>query len=278
MRVKAYAKINIGLRVNSKRADGFHEIDSYFAKITLCDDIELKINDSEETSVSIKGNAGYMENGKPDLMERAAFLFSEASAKHFDLQIAIIKRIPVKAGLGGGSSDAASVLLSLNKHYGNILSEEALMSIALSVGSDVPFFLSHYDIAHVRGRGEILMEAKGLSDYFGLLVFMPEHGVSTKNAYSYLDSLNRDDSFLPELGKSVSYSDFPNDFALIEHSLSDALATAFPHSFASLSGSGSAVYMLVEKGGDYEGIYRKAEEYAVRNDLLLYPAQLLSEI
>ncbi len=278
MRAKAYAKVNIGLRVNSRRNDGFHDIDSYFARITLCDDIELKIDDSDVTSVTVKGNAGYMEKGKKDLMEKAALLFSEAASKHFTLEIAIIKRIPVKAGLGGGSSDAASVLLSLNNHYGNILSEESLFSIALAVGSDVPFFISQFNIAHVRGRGEIIEEAEGLSSYFGLLVFMPEHGIVTKSAYSYLDSLGRDDSLLPELRDRISSADFPNDFALIEHNLADSISSIFPGSFVSLSGSGSSVYVLIGKGLDYEKIYRKAEEFALKNNLRLYPAQFLSNI
>lgn len=106
----AYAKINIGLYVKGNRPDGFHDLDSYFHLIGLHDEIELSFLPAEETSVVIRGNGGYLDTGKEDLMEKALRIFSERSFLNFRAEIDIVKHIPFKAGLGGGSSDAGLVL------------------------------------------------------------------------------------------------------------------------------------------------------------------------
>ena len=154
-KVKAFAKINIGLKVGEKRSDGYHNIDSYFLRIPFFDELTLSLEEGEYR-VEIKGNEGYLEKGKTDIMEKAARLYSERTGKRFSLSIDIDKHIPEKAGLGGGSSDAAAVLLFLNKYFKS-LDREELILLSQSVGADVPFFVSEEKLARVNGIGEIVI-------------------------------------------------------------------------------------------------------------------------
>ena len=103
---KAYAKVNLGLRVLSKRPDGFHPLKTIFHLIDLHDVITLDVSDSAVTEVAVKGNEDYLPPGGVDLMEKAARLFSATSGITFRALITIEKHIPSQAGLGGGSSDA----------------------------------------------------------------------------------------------------------------------------------------------------------------------------
>ncbi len=273
MVISAYSKINIGLSVKEKRDDGFHEIDSYFVRTSLSDTLELEIEASDKLAIEIKSDIEYL-GGKIDLMERAASLYSKESGNLFSLRININKRIPFKAGLGGGSSDAASVLLALNEKY-RAFDGAALESLALSIGSDIPFFIRQYSIAHVRGRGELIEKAKGLASYMGLIIFMPREGASTAGAYSILDSMERDYKNLPPLTDSIDKKDYPNDFELIDNSLVFRLSREFPRQFVSLSGSGSAVYVLIKKRSDYERLYKRANDFALKENLAIYPALIV---
>lgn len=273
MVISAYSKINVGLSIKDKRDDGFHEIDSYFVKTSLSDTLEIEIEDSDKLSIDIKSNLDYLE-GKKDLMERAASLYSSESGILFSIKISIIKNIPSKAGLGGGSSDAASILSALNNRY-SAFSDRELEALALDIGSDVPFFLKPFSIAHVRGRGEIIEKAGGLDSYMGLIIFMPRKGTSTIGAYRILDSMNREYKELPELSESINKEDYPNDFELIDNDLVATLSREFPRQFVSLSGSGSAVYVLIKKRTDYEKIYKKACDFALKANLDIYPAIII---
>lgn len=273
MIVSAYSKINVGLSIKEKREDGFHEIDSYFVKTSLSDTIDIEIKDSDKLLIDIRSNIEYLD-GKTDLMERAATLYSSKSGIVFKVNININKSIPSKAGLGGGSSDAASMLLALNEKY-RAFDDLKLETLALSIGSDVPFFLKPYSIAHVKGRGEIIAKAEGLGSYRGLIIFMPKSGVETKSAYSILDSMKREYRNLPNLSDSIRKEDYPNDFELIDSKLVSEIAKEFPRQFISLSGSGSAVYVLIKKKSDYEKIYKKAYEFSIKENLDIYPAIII---
>ena len=153
--IKSYAKINIGLKVLEKRKDGFHDIDSYFHIIDLYDEIYPSATESRCLSVAIEGNAGYLDRGL-DIMEKAAIAFSKATGLVFSLDVRIKKRIPSKAGLGGGSSNGAAILKYLNEYFSHPLDEKGLADVALSVGSDLPFFISGLSAARVQGRGELI--------------------------------------------------------------------------------------------------------------------------
>ena len=182
MKRLAPAKINLSLRVLGRRPDGFHEIETVIAPITLADEVELE---------RIAGHPGRLEficsdpslpAGPANLAWQAAELFrSHTGCSTAALRITLTKRIPHGAGLGGGSSDAACVLLGLNELYAANMSIEQLSALAAELGSDVPFFLREGP-AVCRGRGEIVEPLPHL-EALHLLLLKPPFPVPTPFAY-----------------------------------------------------------------------------------------------
>ena len=237
MVAEAYAKINIGLIVGERMEDGYHEIESYMALIDLCDVLDMRIEPSSSLSVSISRDVSYLEDGGRDLIEKAAAVFSSRFSITFALSVDLKKRIPVRAGLGGGSADAAAVLRFLFRHFG--VKDDILKTAAL-VGSDVPFLASGFSQALVTGRGETVRRVSGLSGT-PLLLFTPEKGTDTGNAYAHLDSRPRPERHLPPLSFPDKAS-FPNDFELV--SPLPRSSCGFDGAYVSLTGSGSAWYAM----------------------------------
>lgn len=173
----APAKVNLSLRVLGKRADGFHEIESLFVPISLRD--ELEIEPAAEFSFACS------EPGVPaddsNLVVRAARLFAERCGIEPKVRIALTKKIPHGAGLGGGSSDAATTLLALDELFATALGTAELAALAAQIGSDVPFFI-HRSAAFCRGRGE-LVAPQEFKHQLPLLLFKPPFGVPTPWAY-----------------------------------------------------------------------------------------------
>ena len=245
-KVYAPAKINIGLVVGDKRLDGFHNLDSYFMRTSLSDEIWYEIDESNELSISIEGNESYLELGAVDLMEKAARNVYEAVKKPFSIHLRIEKNIPTKAGLGGGSSDAAAVVVLLSSYFN--LSLDDMLSIGESVGSDVPFFITGLSCARVGGRGDIIKEGP-LPEKKHLLLIFPDEAVSTKDAYAKLDSAKRDIKVLPESLSLVNRELFPNDFELVfESEIKKRLEEVVEDDdYYSLSGSGSTWFILSDE-------------------------------
>jgi 4-diphosphocytidyl-2-C-methyl-D-erythritol kinase len=179
MQVLAPAKINLSLRILNRRADGFHEIETFVVPISLCDEIEI-----EEQSIGIDFSCDdpSVPSGHDNLAVRAAKAFFAASGVKAGVSIKLHKRIPQSAGLGGGSSDAASTLLALNELFGNKMSGNELSKIGATIGSDVPFFLVRSP-AICRGRGEIVSPTE-LAEKLSVLLFKPDFGVSAGWAYA----------------------------------------------------------------------------------------------
>lgn len=186
--VAAPAKINLGLRVAAKRGDGFHEIDTVFLTLDLHDEVTL-----EPTAGS--AIEGWTRSDEPDrlgrvppmnphnLAYRAAEAWREATARTDGVRITVRKRIPVAAGLGGGSSDAGAVLRALSRALPGAATPE---SVARRVGSDVPFFAAGLPAARGRGRGERLSEIE--LEPRDLVLVHPGVPVSTPDAYAALSS------------------------------------------------------------------------------------------
>jgi 4-diphosphocytidyl-2-C-methyl-D-erythritol kinase len=150
-RLKAFAKINLGLRVLYKRPDNYHEIRTVFQTISLADELDVEYSPAQATSVEIEGTPHIPDN----LVERAARLVLHTLETDARVHFRLKKRIPAGAGLGGGSTDAAAVLLALPVLAGKAIEPETLHSLAAQLGSDVPFFL-HGGTALGLGRGEEL--------------------------------------------------------------------------------------------------------------------------
>lgn len=241
---RAYAKVNIGLKVGERRPDGYHNIDSYFLKIPFYDELDLSLEEGD-FCVFIEGNEGYLSSSE-DLMAKAARLYKEKTGIGFRLHITINKMIPTQAGLGGGSSDAALILLFLNEKY-KALNKEELMSLAKNVGADVPFFVSGEKVARVGGIGEVITPLQWNLPYEYIYLFRAKgSGVSTKDAYRRLDEREVELSILPPLSYPLTRASFPNDFEILEgREMVDALkAELDSDDYLSLSGSGSVWFLL----------------------------------
>jgi 4-diphosphocytidyl-2-C-methyl-D-erythritol kinase len=181
-RVPSFAKLNLSLLVLYKRPDGFHELRSVFQTISLADEIGIRFRRARQTSIRLAGNVDIPDN----LIVRAARLCLEEMRITAAIDFELDKRIPMGAGLGGGSSNAATVLTVLPRLAGKAIPVERLMVLAAQLGSDVPFFLLG-GTAAVMGRGEELYPLEDARARYGLVV-SPEIHVSTPDAYRVLSA------------------------------------------------------------------------------------------
>jgi len=172
------AKINLRLEILRKREDGYHELRTIFQKISLSDTLHFTLK--KERGVSIDTNHPNLPTGKKNLVYQASRLILERSASRGGVHIEIEKRIPLGAGLGGGSSNAATTLKALNQLFEMNLSEKELMGMGLEVGADVPFFFLK-SAAIGSGIGERLKKVE-LPDLWYVLIY-PNFEVSTRWAY-----------------------------------------------------------------------------------------------
>ncbi len=179
-RVRALAKINLGLKVLNRRPDGYHELRTVFQTISLADVIEFEFTPARRRSIELTSSVEIPDN----LMLRAAEGVMEAARVSGRLRMRLVKRIPMGGGLGGGSTDAAAVLLALPALAGRRLSRPALLELAARLGSDVPFFLEG-GTAVAAGRGCEVYPLAATPRAAGLVVAPPLH-VSTREAYRHL--------------------------------------------------------------------------------------------
>jgi 4-diphosphocytidyl-2-C-methyl-D-erythritol kinase len=196
MQVLAPAKINLSLRILRCRSDGFHEIETLIAPISLCDEIQINQR-SGKKRIEFQCDDPSVQKGDDNLVVRAAKLFFERTKLGGAISIALKKKIPHGAGLGGGSSDAASTLFALNEVFDAKLGREALAKMAKEIGSDVPFFIFE-SAAMCKGRGELVSPTR-LREQLSVLLLKPRFGVPTQWAYSRW----RDSREVP----GVSYAD-----------------------------------------------------------------------
>ena len=179
------SKINIGLAITGKREDGYHDIDSIFQSIRLSDSIYF----AKHHSVVFSGGAPelpeYMQKlvtyGEENLALKALRALQAYTGCKAGAAIHLLKRVPIQAGLGGGSADAAAMLVGLNRFWDLRLTQEELLQIGATLGSDVPFLLQG-GTARGTGRGEILTHGKSPDPHWLLLV-KPKVSVSTAAAY-----------------------------------------------------------------------------------------------
>jgi len=179
MRVLAPAKINLSLKILSRREDGFHEIETLIAPVSLRDEINI---DKKEKGIEFRCDDPSVPQGDDNLVVRAANRFFAATKLTPAVSIDLKKKIPHGAGLGGGSSDAAATLLALNRLFETNLAREELAKLGSEIGSDVPFFIFE-SAATCRGRGEIVSPVQ-LPEQLPILLLKPDFVVATAWAYS----------------------------------------------------------------------------------------------
>jgi len=153
MTIRAYAKINLDLRLQKRRPDGFHPIDTFFIRVDVADSLNAELTTDAKLSLQIEGD-NQLSTGADNLVLRAARAL-QSHAPNLGAHLRLKKVIPQGAGLGGGSSDAAAALCLLRKLWSLPLPDAELSKIGAELGSDVPFFLQPY-AARATGRGEIL--------------------------------------------------------------------------------------------------------------------------
>lgn len=250
---KAYAKINIGLKIVGKREDGYHDIETTLATINLSDSITF-----EQTKHGISVESQGLDIPLEDnLCYRAAERFMRKYRIAKGVRIRLIKNIPVGGGLGGGSSDAACVLRGLSRLYNVKTSDEDLMALSREIGADVPFFIKG-GAAYARGRGDMLTYFK--LPRMSLIIYYPGYPISTEWAYNEHDNslLTREPTLdkITEEGnkkkkKRVSF-DLNNDFEKVVFRKHPDLLDVKTNLVAcgilcvSLSGSGSCLFALVD--------------------------------
>lgn len=244
----APAKLNLFLHVTGRRPDGKHLLQSAFVLINLCDTIDITLRDDDR----IVRTGDVVGDIEKDLCVRAARALQSATGMRLGAEIHLEKRIPSQAGMGGGSSDAATVLLALNRLWNLGLSRTELMRLGLTLGADVPFFLFGQN-AWAEGIGDELRPISLPSSQF--LVVWPGRGLSTAEIFSH-PSLTRN----TKSEKMEAFSDFVrhhgsplfghNDLQIVaerlEPRVSDALTRIRQGGFeARMTGSGSAVFAEV---------------------------------
>ena len=183
---KAYAKLNISLDVSKPRTDGYHDMCMVMQAVSLCDDVEVTVN--ETGRVRAYSNLPFIPQDDRNLAVKAAKLYFDAAQKTgFGAEIRMNKRIPVGAGMAGGSTDAAATLRALNAFFGNELNTDDLMAVAGKTGSDVPFCLLG-GTALAEGRGEILTPLNAFPECT-FVICKPEFSVSTPEFFHALDKI-----------------------------------------------------------------------------------------
>lgn len=182
MKVKALAKINLGLDVLGKRADGYHEIRMIMQTIHLYD--QLIITKKKEPSISIETNLDFLPVNENNLVYRAAKLMKEQYSIKEGVHVVLKKHIPVAAGMAGGSTDAAAVMYGMNELFGILAKRQKLMELGVKIGADVPFCLMR-GTALAEGIGEKLKSLPPVPKC-PVLIAKPGIGISTKYVYENL--------------------------------------------------------------------------------------------
>ena len=246
--IKSPSKVNLGLKVLNKRPDNFHNILSIFIELNLYDTIDFYSNKTLE----ILSKGIYLApNNQNNIIYKAVNIFSKEFDINVNYKIVLNKNIPIGAGLGGGSSNAAKTLVALSQINNLNLSKENLCNIGNQIGSDVPFFIRG-GIKEVTGKGEIIntINYSVLKNKIFLLVF-PNISISTKWAYSeikkHLEPKKIRHKFSP-LTDKVNWALFENDFehivCLTYPEIRDIKKMLYKTGalYSSLSGSGSTMF------------------------------------
>ncbi len=255
IQVRAFAKVNLGLKVLGNRPDGYHEIRTIYQTVSLADDMEASVS-SHRGGISLKCDQPGLPSGPGNLVYRAAALWRRARGFKSGVTLRLRKRIPVGAGLGGGSSDAAVTLVALERLTGNRLAPSKLIELAAGLGSDVPLFLQGGRVLGC-GRGEEIYPLADLPARPCLIAF-PGFGVSTAEAYQAIDLQLTSGAEKHRINSLGMRSPFPleewgpaeNDFETFVFARWPELAKVKGRLIragaetASLTGSGSALYAV----------------------------------
>jgi 4-diphosphocytidyl-2-C-methyl-D-erythritol kinase len=278
MQLYAPAKINLWLEIKGRRDDGFHEIETLMSPISLADCVTIERVDGEG-GISFSCDDSSLPGGEENLVVRAVKLFQKSTKTSGGLSISLEKKIPHGAGLGGGSSDAATTLLGLNELFETRLGQKDLMELAAQLGSDIPFFIAQ-SAAVCRGRGEIVSPVK-LPAALRLLLVKPDFSAPTPSAYARWKN-SRELVGVDYAPQEFSGVRFTNDlerpvfekFVLLAY-LKTWLRQQPEVGAALLSGSGSTVFAVLRDGAEADQLSARVGE-GIDPKLWVYPTAPLA--
>lgn len=268
--LQAQAKVNLRLRILAREESGFHQIETLFLRLRLSDTVRIRrVERGRSLDVSGDFDRTTIGPAEKNLAWRAATAYLDASGDRRGVAIELEKHIPIGGGLGGGSADAAGVLRLLEAMSAEPLGPRKLLSIAATLGADVPFLASECVYALAWGRGERLLALRPPAERAVLLV-VPDFGVNTSEAYQWLDA-DRDagcagaDSVLLDAGmlgewdeiRAVAANDFEASVASRRHQVApivDVLRALDASLFAQMSGSGSTLFAVAKEDADFRDL------------------------
>jgi 4-diphosphocytidyl-2-C-methyl-D-erythritol kinase len=267
----ARAKVNLALEVISKRRDGYHDLETVFQSIDLFDILDIELN--RTGCIEISSTDPDVPSDESNLCYKAIHRMRAYAGTDLGATIRLDKRIPRAAGLGGGSSDAAAVILAVNQGLRLGLSREELEKAALDLGSDVPFML-YGGTMFARGRGEILTRLTPLRSGFFLIV-KPPVDIATAEVFKKVNfQLTRHRYRFNLKAVNALLARFPNVTLSFRNALEDVVCPSYPMvyevleellasnpHFAAMSGSGSALFAIF---GSEKRAAQLAEQYSVR--------------
>lgn len=275
MLLSAPAKINLLLDVLGKRGDGYHELHSVMLSISLCDTVELMVVPAKESLIRVCTDRSYLPADERNTAWKAAARYLAAVGQTAEVDIRLRKSIPVGAGLGGSSADAAAVLWGMDRLMGNGMDEREKIALAASVGADVPFMMQG-GCAEANGIGEQL-RALPVPAGLPIVISKPRPSASTKAIFTNLDALV--DPFHPDAGKmldAVQRNDWQGIGEAVGNTLESVTAALCPDVTrlkqmfeqcgalgTAMSGSGTAVFGIFAS--------ESAASAAVRNISRRYP-------
>lgn len=253
---KAFAKANLFLRVLAKEASGYHGIETLFCLLDLADDLTAERREGGAVTITVRG--ADVGPDTDNLAVRAADMVLQATGRRFGVHLTLDKRIPLQAGLGGGSSDAAAALHLVNQLAGNAVPHHELLQFAARLGSDVPFPFSEARLALAWGHGERMMRLAPLPAAPALLLVPPE-GMPTAEAYAWIDEAagtSRRGGVVLEPDALRKWSDVArmagNDFEAPLFARRPALRAAFE----ALAGTHPLLCRLTGSGSAFLAVYR----------------------
>jgi 4-diphosphocytidyl-2-C-methyl-D-erythritol kinase len=273
----APAKLNLSLGVVARRDDGFHEIDSLMVAVTLCDTLQLRPRRDSKCTLQVtfagrlataEGSALARDVPEDDrnLAVRAAKALARVAGIDRGLEIGLVKRIPSQAGLGGGSSDAAAVLLAASRLWGLELGHRRLVEIAAELGSDVPWFLTAGG-GIATGRGEHIETVAGLPDW-PVVIAVPAEGLSTAAVYAGCTPEPQQQGRSRQLVDAMRSGRFDDAFEMMHNTLQAPAVAASPAverllfsmktagaSRPMVTGSGSGCFALTPTEEEAQALY-----------------------
>ncbi|MEW6428395.1 MAG: 4-(cytidine 5'-diphospho)-2-C-methyl-D-erythritol kinase [Thermodesulfobacteriota bacterium] len=259
LKLSAPAKINLTLFVTGRRADGYHQLDMLMVKLALADGVELR---RRRAGIVVHCPDSDLPEDGGNLVHRAAAAALGLGGVDGGVEITLRKNVPIAAGLGGGSSDAAAVLSGVLALYGSRVGGEALHAAAVGLGADVPFFLFPGRAARARGIGDVLDEV-ALGGSFWVVLVNPGFAVSTRNVYANFALTSASNPYIVARKQESVLSGIPQFSVDLHNDLESVTCREYPELLRikdAFRGQGAFASLMSGSGPTVFGLFRNRQE------------------